>query len=335
MDGFLAHDAEFQRVTGRAPRLERVVAVDAHEGPVYVAAEDALYVTTLPVTSAPGAAPSAAIRRIALDGERFGLAPERVTTVPAAVTMPNGMALADDGRLVVCEQGGPTTAAGISTVDPVTGQRRLVVGQWRGRELNSPNDVVVAEDGGVWFSDPSYGHLQGFRPRPQVGDHVYRWDPVRGTADVVADGFDKPNGLAFSPDGATLYVTDSGANQEPGSFHPERPHHVVAFDVLPGGRRLGARRLLAVTGPGTPDGLQCDADGRVYVSATSGVLVLSPHGDLLGEIRVPGAVNFTFGGPSGNVLFITADTTVWAAVLDVAGPPRSVPRSATLTGANA
>jgi gluconolactonase len=179
-DRFLAHDAGFARVTGRLPRLERVVAVDAHEGPVYVAAEDALYVTSLPVASAPGAAPSAAIRRIALDGERFGLEPERVTTVSTAVTMPNGMALAGDGRLVVCEQGGPTTAAGISAVDPATGQRRLVVGEWRGRELNSPNDVVVAEDGGVWFTDPSYGHLQGFRPRPKVGDLVYRWDPGAG-----------------------------------------------------------------------------------------------------------------------------------------------------------
>ena len=319
---FVAHDADFHRVTGRTPRLVRVVAADAHEGPVYVAAEDALYVTSLPVGGGPDSAPSAAIRRIALDGERFGLGPERVTTVPAAVTMPNGMALAGDGGLVVCEQGGPATPAAISRVDPTTGQRRLVVGEWRGRELNSPNDVVVAGDGGIWFTDPSYGHLQGFRPRPQVGDLVYRWDPVRGTADVVADGFDKPNGIALSPDGTTLYVTDSGANQAAGSFHAERPHHVVAFDVVAGGRRLGARRLLAVTAPGFPDGLKCDGDGRIYVSATSGVLVLSPDGDLLGEICLPGAVNFAFGGPDGHVLFVTTDTAVWAAVLAVTGPPR-------------
>jgi gluconolactonase len=157
---------------------------------------------------------------------------------------------------------------------------------------------------------------------------------------VVADGFDKPNGIAFSPDGATLYVTDSGANQAAGSFHPERPHHVLAFDVVAEGRRLGARRLLAVTAPGFPDGLKCDADGRVYVSATSGVLVLSPEGDLLGEILLPGAVNFAFGGPGGHVLFVTTDTAVWAAVLDATGPPRPSPPHRTharpeLTGAPA
>jgi gluconolactonase len=328
MDGrerFVAHDADFARVTGPTPRLVRVVEVDAHEGPVYVAGEDALYVTSVPTAAMPGGAPSAVIRRLALDGERFPIEAERVAGLAADVTMPNGMALGTDGRLVVCEQGGPTTDAVISRIDPATGQRSLVVGAWRGRTLNSPNDVVVAGDGGVWFSDPSYGHLQGFRPRPEVGDLVYRWDPVRGTADVVADGFDKPNGLAFSPDGSTLYVTDSGANQEPGSFHPDRPHHVVAFDVV-AGRRLANRRLLAVTGPGIPDGLETDADGRVYVSADRGVLVLSPDGDLLGEIRLPGAVNFTFGGPAGNVLFVTADTAVWAAVLAVTGPRRPTSR---------
>ena len=97
-------------------------------------------------------------------------------------------------------------------------------------------------------------------------------------------------------DGSTLYVTDSGANQAAGSFHVDRPHHVVAFDVV-AGRRLAGRRLLAVTSPGIPDGVKVDDAGRVYVSSTSGVLVHSPVGDLLGEILVPGAVNFTFGGP--------------------------------------
>ncbi len=237
---FVAHDADFRRVTGRTPRLERVVDVDAHEGPVYVAAEDALYATSLPATAGTGT-PSAVILRIALGGERFPVETGRVTELAADVTMPNGMALDADGRLVVCEQGGPTTAAVISRVDPATGRRSLVAGDWRGRKLNSPNDVVVARDGGIWFTDPSYGHLQGFRPRPEVGDFVYRWDPVRDTADVVADGFDKPNGLAFSPDGSVLYVTDSGANQAAGSFHPDRPHHVLAFDVVAGGRRLGRR----------------------------------------------------------------------------------------------
>jgi gluconolactonase len=224
-----------------------------------------------------------------------------------------------DGRLVVCEQGDHDHPACISRIDPATGERIVVVSEWRGRRLNSPNDVVTAADGAIWFTDPTYGHLQGFRPAPELGAFVYRWDPVTGTVDVVADGFDQPKGIALAPDGSTLYATDSGANQAAGSFHVDRPHHVVAFEVV-AGRRLAGRRLLAVTAPGFPDGLKVDAAGRVYVSASSGVLVYPPDGDLLGEIWVPGAVNFTFGGADRDVLFITADTAVWAARLAATGP---------------
>jgi len=147
---------------------------------------------------------------------------------------------------------------------------------------------------------------------------VYHFDPRSGRLSVVADSFDKPNGLAFSPDERTLYVTDSGANTEPGSYHVGRPHHVIAFDV-PDGRHLGPGRLFAVTTPGFPDGIKVDQAGRVYASASSGVQVFSPPGDLIGLISLPGAVNFTFGGPGGQVLFITTDTAVWAAVLAPAG----------------
>jgi gluconolactonase len=104
-----------------------------------------------------------------------------------------------------------------------------------------------------WFTDPSYGHLQGFPREPQIGDHGYRFDPRTADLSVVADSFDKPNGLAFSPDESVLYVGDSGANQEPGSFYPDRPHYVEAFDVVDG-RQLAAERLFCVTTPGSPTG---------------------------------------------------------------------------------
>jgi gluconolactonase len=232
--------------------------------------------------------------------------------------MPNGMTLGHDGRLVVCEQGTRSAPARISRVDPLTGRVDTLVDNWDGLSLNSPNDVVVRRDGTIWFTDPSYGHLQGFRPEPQVGDYVYRFDSRSGRLSVVADSFDKPNGLAFSPDEQTLYVTDSGANTEPGSYHVGRPHHVMAFDVLDG-RHLGPGRLFAVTTPGFPDGIKVDRAGRVYASSSSGVQVFSPAGDLIGQISLPGAVNFTFGGPGGQVLFITTDTAIWAAVLATAG----------------
>jgi gluconolactonase len=295
---FLAHDPEFAAVTGSAPRLVRVVETDAHEGPVYVADEDALYFTSLPLDG-----PVVDIKRVALDDGR-------VTVVRADANAANGMALDLDGRLVVCEQGTLSEHARISRVDRASGEAETVLDAWGGLPLNSPNDVVVRNDGTIWFTDPAYGHLQGFRPEPQLGDVVYRHDPRTGRTSVVADSFDKPNGLCFSPDESVLYVTDSGAK-----------HHILAYDVRDG-RHLVGERLFAVITPGFPDGIKVDADGRVYASSFSGVQVFTPAGDLIGEIHLPGAVNFTFGGADRRVLFITADDAIWAAALAVAGPHR-------------
>jgi gluconolactonase len=277
--------------------LYKVADVDAHEGPVYVAAEDALYFTSLP-------------RHLRVDIRRLDLVTGELRTLLADANMANGMTLAPDGRLLVCEQGTREAPARISAVDRMTGVTETVVDE----QLSSPNDVVVARDGSIWFTDPSYGFLQGFRPPPRQRDAVYRWD---GELTVVAADFDKPNGLAFSPDQRVLYVGDSGANHEPDSFDPSRPHHIRAFDVA--GSRLVNDRLFAVITPGFPDGLKVDEAGRVYASSFSGVQVFDTDGEHLGQIELPGAVNFAFGGAERNVLYITADTAVWAAVLDTKG----------------
>ena len=290
-----------------------VVETDAHEGPVYVAGEDALYFTTVP---RPGpAGPRVDIRRLALDGARFPLEPGRLGTVRADANAANGMTLAPDGRLLVCEQGSMTRPAAITLVDRATGDVEPLVDAWHGEPLNSPNDVVGNSNGTVWFTDPGYGHLQGFRPAPRLPDRVYRYDARDNELAVAAEGFDKPNGLAFSSDGLTLYVGDSGAIHAPGDYDPARPRHVVAFDVS-GDGRLTCRRRFGDAVPGFPDGIKVDAAGRVYVSCDRGVRVLDPDGMLVAEIAVPGgAVNFTFGGPDRDVLLITADDAVWAAHL--------------------
>ena len=308
---FIAHAPGFTEVVGEEPRLSLLAEVDAHEGPVYFEDENALYFTTLPQ---PGVdrSPSVEIKRLSLEE------PDDVSLFVAEAHGANGMACDREGALIVCEQGSRWQPARISRIDRATGQAEAVVEGWRGLRLNSPNDVVVASDGAIWFTDPSYGHLQGFRPPPEVGDYVYRHDTATGETTVVADSFDKPNGLALSPDERVLYVTDSGANQELGSFYVGRPHHIKAFDVLDG-RRLSGERLFAVTSPGFPDGLKVDRDGRVYASSFSGVQVLAPDGQLLGEIRLPGAVNFCFGGPELDLLLITTDTAVWGAALAAKG----------------
>jgi gluconolactonase len=160
--------------------LEVVAETDAHEGPVYAADEHALYFTT--------------VRRESVAIKRLDLADGGISTVRSDANMANGMALDRDGRLVVCEQGTFTTPARITRLDRRTGEAETVVEGG----LSSPNDVVVKSDGTIWFTDPIYGYLQGFRPEPALGDRVYRYDPASGRLAVVADYFDKPNGIAFS-----------------------------------------------------------------------------------------------------------------------------------------
>ena len=264
--------------------LTRLVRTDAHEGPVYVADEHALYFTT--------SRPRVAIRRLSL-------ATGELTTVRAEANMANGMAFAPDGALLVCEQGTLWERAAITRMDRRTGAVETVVDAWLGMRLNSPNDVVVARDGAIWFTDPSYGWLQGFRPAPELGDNVLRHDPRSGATTVVADTFDKPNGLAFSPAEDVLYVGDSERNR------------IKAFDVV--GGRLVNERLFAEIHPGYPDGLKVDAAGRVYSTAADGIHIFGAGGERVGAIPLPGAVNFTFGP---GVVYITADDAIWAAELD-------------------
>ncbi len=115
-----------------------------------------------------------------------------------------------------------------------------------------------------------------------------------------------------------LYITDTGANQAPGTYFVNLPHHVRAFDVHEE-RRLRNGRLFAVVSPGCPDGIKVDVTGRVYTSSATGVQVFSPQGDLLGEITAPGVANFTFGGPEKDVLFVLGDTRIWQVKLGTRG----------------
>jgi gluconolactonase len=317
---FETYDPEFGAVLGRSPRLIQAVATDAHEGVVYSSSEDALYFTTLPrPQDIPlPCTPTIDIKRLALEGDHFPVRPERISVVRSFANAANGMAMDHDGNLVVCEQGTVADHARISRVTPGSGDVHTMLEDWRGLRFNSPNDIVVKSDGTLWFTDPAYGYLQGFKGEPQIGDYVYRYDPGARRLSVVADSFDKPNGLAFSPDEDVLYISDTGANQEAGSFYAGRPHHIMSFDVRDR-RHLINARLFAVTAPGFPDGIKVDREGRVYASSSTGVQVFNPIGDLIGEIHLPGAVNFAFGGPSRNILYITTDTAIWAAVLSAKG----------------
>ncbi|MGC8469827.1 MAG: SMP-30/gluconolactonase/LRE family protein [Acetobacteraceae bacterium] len=219
------------------------------------------------------------------------------------------------GRLVSCEHGGRRVVR-----TEHNGRITVLAAQVEGKRLNSPNDVVVKSDGSVWFSDPDYGiggDYEGYRAESEIGAcRVYRVDPGSGAVEVVADDYERPNGLAFSPDESLLYIADTGFTHREGG-----PHHIRVHPVIDG-RKLGPGKLFATVEPGFADGLRVDEEGNVWTSCGSGngILVIAPDGTHLGKIRIPEMVsNLVFGGERKNRLFITATTSVYALYVGVRG----------------
>lgn len=185
-----------------------------------------------------------------------------------------------------------------------------IVDRWAGGRFNSPNDVVVAADGAVWFTDPPYGiHESGREGHPGEPDYggcfVFRYDERTGVAEPVVTDMVHPNGLAFSPDESVLFVSDTGHLQVHGA-----PAHIRAYDVA--GDRCTAGRVVAEVRPGATDGLRVDDRGRIWSSSADSVQVLSPAGEVLQRIPVPEVVsNLCFGGDDGTDLYVTATTSLY------------------------
>jgi gluconolactonase len=184
-----------------------------------------------------------------------------------------------------------------------------LVHQFEGKTFNSPNDVVVKSDGTIWFTDPPYG-LPKEEKKELDGNYVFRFDPRNHTLDKVADGFDMPNGLCFSPDEKFLYVADSG-----------KPRHIRIFSV--NDTKLTGGDVFCVIDNGVPDGIRCDEHGNIWSSAGDGVHVFAPDGKLIQKIKVPETpANLCFGGPDGTTLFITARTSLYSIQTNVKGAVR-------------
>ncbi|MBI4662247.1 MAG: SMP-30/gluconolactonase/LRE family protein [Verrucomicrobia bacterium] len=204
----------------------------------------------------------------------------------------NGNTLDQQGRLITCEHAGRRVSRTEADGTIIT-----LADRYDGRTLNAPNDIAVKSDGTFWFTDPNYGLGQ-----TQRGRYVFRFDPAVGNASLftVATNFDQPNGICFSPDEKRLYIADSGG-----------PHHVRVFDVLPN-NTLANGRVFAVINPGAPDGMRTDSQGRLFSSAGDGVQVFGTNGVLLGKILTrETAANVCFGGPKNEMMFITAQTSLY------------------------
>ncbi|KAH8808993.1 D-lactonohydrolase-like protein-like protein [Xylogone sp. PMI_703] len=230
---------------------------------------------------------------------------------PAGMDMPNGGVNYKDG-ILFCSQGSDKPGSGGIYYMPRGAPPRPMITNFHGRDFNSVNDVVVSRDGCIWFTDPIYGYEQDFRRKPQLPNQVYRFDPSTGDIRVVADGFDRPNGICFSPDESTVYITDTGYLHGDGSRDPERPATIYAFDVTirSGAPFLTNRRLFAYAVDFIPDGIKCDLHGNVYSGCGDGIEVWNPAGNLIGRILVPGGVaNFCFGWHGE--IFLCAEQKLW------------------------
>lgn len=225
----------------------------------------------------------------------------------------NGNTRDREGRLISCEHGARRV-----TRTEHDGSITVIADSYDGKRLNSPNDVVVKSDGTIWFTDPNYGIMSDYEGHKadmeQDGCYVFRFDPRNGKLTVVADDFDKPNGLAFSPDESMLYVADSACAHE-----PEKPRHIRAFKVG-GNNSLKGGKPQFVLKDGFPDGFRVDTDGNVWTSAGAGIDVFAASGDLLGRINFPQIVsNLTFGGPKRNRLFVTCTHELYSVYVTATG----------------
>lgn len=223
----------------------------------------------------------------------------------------NGLIFDPRGRLVAAEGANSGGARRVSITEP-DGRVRTLADRYQGKRFNSPNDVAVDARGRVYFSDPRY---VGDEPRELDFEGVFRIDPD-GAVTRLETTARKPNGLAVSPDGKTLYVADNG---------PER-RALVALDLDDRGEVSRPRVLVTYEGRGV-DGLTVTLDGRIVATAGSGVSVYRTDGTLVGAIPTPETPsNVEFGGPSRSTLYITAGVSLYRVETTMIGhhawPPR-------------
>lgn len=212
----------------------------------------------------------------------------------------NGLTLDLAGNLLMCDSG----TRAVASVKLQTKAKSVLVAKYKGKSLNSPNDIVVHSSGNIYFTDPPYG-LRGLNDSPNKEldfNGVYRLSP-NGELTLLTKEFTFPNGLAFSPDEKTLYVAQSDSTAA----------IIKAFDVSDDGGLENGRIFFDATDlvkqgkKGLPDGMKVDTNGTLFVTGPGGVLVLSPDGVHLGTIATGEAVANCAFGNDGSVLYITSD----------------------------
>lgn len=218
----------------------------------------------------------------------------------------NGNTIDRQGRLITCQH----LTASITRTEP-DGTITTLASHFDGQRLNSPNDIVCASDGAIWFTDPAFGPnpAEGMQP-PVTSGRIYRLDPQTGALTLMMGDIPGPNGLVFSPNEKALYVVEARA----------QPHRLlVRYDVVAGGKGLANRRVIFDCGTGLADGFRVDTQGRLWCGwgggpGLDGVAVIDPaRGAMIGHIALPErCANLAFGGPDRSLLLMAASTSLYA-----------------------
>lgn len=226
-----------------------------------------------------------------------------VMTTQIADSGSNGLAVDAQGDIIAATH----KWSGISRFVIATGARTAVASTFNGHVFTSPNDLAIASDGTIYFTDPNYQHVSGADGQPVTG--VYRVD-VNGTVTLVDGNWNNPNGIALSPANDVLYVN--------GNSSVLRSYPIVNGQVFSG--------TDLIQGLTVPDGMTVDCHGNIYVAEHNAqrLRVFAPNGAQLATINLSPAANVTnaaFGGTNGKTLYITGAQRVWSINLDVTGSP--------------
>ena len=219
----------------------------------------------------------------------------------------NGNTIDNHENLISCSHGGRCL---YRTDDNMNTE--ILIDNYQGKKLNSPNDICVHSNGDIFFTDPPYGILSDYEGYPGKqeygGCYVFSFNEKTKKLNVIINDLVRPNGITLSPNEDKLYVADTGENIK----------HLYSYDLI-NGVTLN-RKLIYDFKPFFSDGFRCDKDGNIWTSAGKAIKCFNPKFELIGQIKIPELVsNCEFGGKEGNILYITATTSLYSIELNQQG----------------
>jgi gluconolactonase len=219
----------------------------------------------------------------------------------------NGNTIDNEENLISCSHGGRCV---YKTDDDLNVS--VIVDSFEEKKLNSPNDVCVKSDDTIWFTDPPYGILsdyEGYKGEQEYdGCYVFKFDPHTQNLEVMTKNLDRPNGIAFSHDEKKLYIADTGDDVK----------CLYVFDVI--NNKISNQQLVYDFKPFFSDGFRCDKDGNIWTSAGKAIKCFNPNNELIGQLLLPELVsNLEFGGKEGNILYVTATSSLYKMELNQIG----------------